>query len=610
MSANQSTDGKTLAMTVNNTGFLLDRMGRDCRPLQFLRELTKNSIEAILRAPSKRNDIIWDVDGIMQTFEGRFKLCITDNGDGMTAKEMVTYINQLSSSGAKQSLSGNYGVGAKIAAASQNHYGVIYQSWKNGTGSMIHFWRDPVTGTYGLRQFETSSGDYSYSIELEDCLRPESIKTTGTKVILLGNTEMQNTMEPPTPDTPSPSRWISKYLNTRYFRIPDNITIRAREGWQHSLTDSRNRLRTIIGQESYLNDHKLTAGNVKLTDAIAHWWILRDEPAIQDNSGFIESAGHVAALYQDELYELKNGRAGTSRLQNFGVVFGYRFVVIYIEPNVSLEERLTTDTARTMLLLDNEELPWAYWAVEFCENMPAEIAKLITEKSGTQSDTDHAKTIRERLTPLIDLYKIPRYRPKMDGSLEIDDRTPTRGGQSKKPAEQRPTGRGGSPGGEGGAAGGIYSIFEKPNGQPGELVEPNLYPKVEWISTQNNTREPGDLEDRAARFLVNQNLLLINADFRVFTATVSMILKEYGETTMLKHVVEREVRLLFELALVETVIGIQALKGSKEWTLQEFEKALSEEALTTAVMSRYHIYHSTKRELGSKLSKMAIMAEA
>lgn len=32
-------DEKTLPLTVANIGFLLDRMGRDCHDLQFLREL-------------------------------------------------------------------------------------------------------------------------------------------------------------------------------------------------------------------------------------------------------------------------------------------------------------------------------------------------------------------------------------------------------------------------------------------------------------------------------------------------------------------------------------------------------------------------------------------
>ena len=53
----------------------------------------------------------------------------------------------------------------------------------------------------------------------------------------------------------------------------------------------------------------------------------------------------------------------------------------------------------------------------------------------------------------------------------------------------------------------------------------------------------------------------------------------------------------FEQALVETVIGVQQLKGSKEWGLSEIVAALSEESLTAAVMQRYHVFNSCKREL-------------
>jgi hypothetical protein len=72
----------------------------------------------------------------------------------MTGDDMVRYINQLSSSSGEQSLQGNYGVGAKIAAATRNPAGIVYLSWKDGLGSMIHMWRDPATLQYGLRQFE------------------------------------------------------------------------------------------------------------------------------------------------------------------------------------------------------------------------------------------------------------------------------------------------------------------------------------------------------------------------------------------------------------------------------------------------------------------------
>ena len=39
--------GKPLPMTVDKVSFLLDRLGQDCSPLQYLRELTQNAIEAI-----------------------------------------------------------------------------------------------------------------------------------------------------------------------------------------------------------------------------------------------------------------------------------------------------------------------------------------------------------------------------------------------------------------------------------------------------------------------------------------------------------------------------------------------------------------------------------
>ena len=41
MSFENADMGKPLPMSVRNVGFLLDRLGQDCAPLQFLRELTQ-----------------------------------------------------------------------------------------------------------------------------------------------------------------------------------------------------------------------------------------------------------------------------------------------------------------------------------------------------------------------------------------------------------------------------------------------------------------------------------------------------------------------------------------------------------------------------------------
>jgi hypothetical protein len=528
------------------------------------------------------------------------KLCIADTGDGMSGEEMVHFINQLSSSVVEQSFTGNYGVGAKISAATRNPAGVIYLSWKNEEGSMIHLFRDKKSGQYGLKQFEHSDGTYAHHLPLEDSVRPEMIQTHGTKVVLNGKSEQEDTMQAPE-GAPSPSRWISKYINTRYFCFPEGISVKAREGWEYPRSDKdRNYLRTLVGQKRYLNEHCVSSGKVQLTDVLSHWWILEDEPAIGNNSGFIESSGHIAALYQDELYEHATGRSGMSKLQQFGVTFGYRYVVIYVEPIVKAETILTTNTARTSLLINNEPLPWADWAAEFRENLPKEISDLVAEKAALASDEDHSKSIRERLKDILDIYKISRYKPTKDGDVLVDAEQLTGGafpirnfGTSKRKDR--------SSTGAAGAIGNVYAVFEKTDGVPARRAKPDIFPQVTWVSIKDGTRVYGDTEDRAAKYLADQNHLLINADFRVFADMNTYFINEFGGSSEIEKVVRDAVHAWFEQALVETILGIQGLRNSKEWSQNQIDSAWSEEALTTAVMQRYHVLFAVKRELGAKL---------
>ena len=95
---------------------------------------------------------------------------------------------------------------------------------------------------------------------------------------------------------------------------------------------------------------------------------------------------------------MATGRSGTARLQQFGVIFGYRQVVIYVEPHAN-ETRLTTNTARTNLLINNEPLPWADWAAEFREKMPSEIedpASCQSEPCGGKGVPDHGFSRKAR----------------------------------------------------------------------------------------------------------------------------------------------------------------------------------------------------------------------
>jgi hypothetical protein len=592
----------TLPMGVDNIGFLIDRYGKDCAPLQFLRELTQNSIEAI-QSTGKPGEVIWDVDWNHYDLTGIFKLACIDTGAGMTGSEMVQYINHLSSSTHEQAHDKNFGVGAKVAAATRNHAGLVYLSWKDDRGWMTHLWRDPGTGQYGFKRAQRSDGSFQDFGSISDpSVKPDYIGDHGTMVVLMGHDMDQDTMTAPE-GAASPSVWIARYLNTRYFRFPEGIKVKARQGWTAPRTNTdTNTLRTIEGQEAYLGKHAQDHGTVELTGAKLHWWVLRDEPALSQNSGYVASNGHMAALYQDELYEMVSGRAGVARLQLFGVIFGHNRVVLYVEPET--DQDLTPNTARTQLLLNEESLPWAEWAAEFRapEKMPEAIKRLMEEVTAGATSHDHKQAIKDRLRAIRDLMRVSRYRPARSGGLNVAVNT-TGGNPGERDNEAKAKHSGGS-GTPGGRAGGIYALFVDDEGEPGDEVIADTDPEVQWISVEDGTRTRDLLEDRAAKYLADQNILQINADFRVFADMIDRWVNRYPEVPGAQETIRQTVQEWFEQALVETVVGAQALQGSPQWTIEDIAQLWSEEALTAAALQRYHIDVSVKRSLGNKLGSM------
>jgi hypothetical protein len=516
----------------------------------------------------------------------------------MTGPEMVEYINKLSSSLHQQSSGGNFGVGAKIAAAPRNLHGIVYMSWKEGIGHMIHLWFDPEEKVYGLKRWAKNHGEFWTPVSND--LKPEQIKDHGTVVVLLGKSDDDNTMEPP-PDTPMKSHWILRYLNTRYFRFPPAVKVRAREGWEIPRPDTHNFLRVVEGQGAWLDKKAVAKGAVQLASAKAHWWIL-SETADKD-SGHYAPGGHVAAVYQNELYEMVYGRAGLARLQAFGVIFGPDRVVIYVEPESTAERVIFPNIARTQLIAGGQPLDWSAWAAEFREKMPVEISDL-QEKIGAQAgDHDYNKAISERLKQIKDLLRFMRYRRAKDGVAAIDPTISIPGGIAGS-STRPPSDENRLPGHKGGRAGDLYALFAESSPLQANPVDSITEPEVIWVSVEQGTRSPPNLDDRAAQFLLQQNKLMINGDFRVFTDMIERWTGHYSHIPGARATVKQAVEEWFQQQLVEAVVSAQALKRTGRWSLEELSRLWSEEALTAAVLPRWHIDQSIRRQLGHRLGSL------
>jgi hypothetical protein len=62
---------------------------------------------------------------------------------------------------------------------------------------MIELYRDDHTSQYGLKQWKHQDGSYGYYLPIEDDVRPSVIKEHGTKVVLCGRSEDENTIQAP-----------------------------------------------------------------------------------------------------------------------------------------------------------------------------------------------------------------------------------------------------------------------------------------------------------------------------------------------------------------------------------------------------------------------------
>ena len=591
-------------LAVANPTFLLERLGSECTDVQGLRELTVNGLDAIAavgdRAPGR---VVWDLDWQrLEASGGRVrKLSVTDTGTGMTPEQLRKYINQLASSGREQSAAGNFGVGAKVAAGSRNPHGLEYRSWHRGQGALVCFKRDP-DGRWGLEPQRWPDGHSDFWQPLDEQDKPSQLRgrDNGTQVVLLGRHERHDTTQPPDGVTDGRRQWITRYLNGRFLRLPAQVEVLVR--------DQQSQPRELVrvdGEQHHLEQRAIAAGVVQLSDAIARWWVLDDDHRARRREGALwASAGHAAAVFGDELYDiLPQTRGGYGRLQDFGIRFGYERVVLHLESHVPAG-RLQCNTARTLLLLDHEPLPWARWGEEFAAAMPAEILRL-QERAASSDAVPRQEAIRQRVSAILPLYRLSRYRPtarprqapvqpatderpqpsetytiapvaSRQGTV-ADSATPPAPGERARRAPSDPSAE-----------------------DPGDARQPDAMvslPDVAWISARDGSRAMGDLEDQAARYHLERHELTINADFRAITDFISHWQDRYRGIAGARTVIEAQVREWCEQILVEVVLAAR----SSSWTPEQLDALLSPGSLTAALLPRHLLHATLQKRLAQKL---------
>jgi hypothetical protein len=219
--------------------------------------------------------VVWDLD--WERFDasgGRArKLSVTDTGTGMTAGQQLRYyINQLAASGRAQSLSGNFGVGAKMAAGSPNPHGLgipLVAAGRRLAGVLQARSRRALgAGTAAVgsrpRRFLAAAG------RGREALAAAQLRSRH-QLVLLGLDERHDTTEAPQSVTEAGRQWMTRYLNGRSVRLPTRVEVLVREDPGRGEPEQ---LRRIHCERHNLDRRALAPGAGQLSDALAHWWVL------------------------------------------------------------------------------------------------------------------------------------------------------------------------------------------------------------------------------------------------------------------------------------------------------------------------------------------------
>ena len=569
---------------VSNSSFVIDRLAADCAPMQWLRELSHNGIQAVGKVEDG-GVVVWARDEwtlYSDQYEAP-KLAVYDTGVGMTADELLELVGQSFSSGQVQSLTENFGIGAKIAALPENPLGLVYTTLKEGRASRLVLRRD------GLGRWEKASGPSGdmavWSVDPSEL--PPSILDAGhgTCVTLLGKTPESDTTRQPDTSSRTKEAWIVKYLNSRYFKLPTSVRMRAEVGGSDRPD--------VKGQRYFLDANAEARGTVdlKIDNFKAHWWVL-SEAANKQFGGYARMGGHVAAILDDELYDTSPvGAQSASRLRDCGVTFGYQRVVIYFSND---EPRyLQSNTARTNLSTrDKQPYPWDELSTRFRGRLPEELRSHIDRSAPKYDASALNARVDEELRDLFKRLGIGRYKPDTKGSTQIDENSSIHGGT---PAHGGHATNGERPSGGTGGSTGSDSNTEGSGGRG--VIVPVQFPAVQWVSVAEGTREQEDIDDRAAHYDTVSNTILINSDFRGFRSLESYWIERCSQddtaTSEIRRILQEEVAFM----LIETVAAVLLLKRSDRWDAQSIRLAHSDEALTAVSLQRLRIDSAVMKKL-------------
>lgn len=462
------------ALRFRGVGNLLGREYRNSPAYQWGRELARNGIEA--DATTIQFGPEWQ--GVMAT--GVYRMQYADDGHGMTKDDLRNYMSTLGKGG--KIVGGphdNYGLGSRMTLLPWNPEGVVVISMVDGVANMVKMMFDPDAadgdGEYVLEEVTWSEDgaqgiatvyppyvDSDLGIDWAETI-PDFITKAGhgTTFTLLGRSPSDHTIDGDPERTERHRLLGRKYFNTRFWDLPDGVTLRVYEmptnfeDWPKSSTDGKGQFRTVRGAKSLIEYTRPktsetfveSSGTVDLSDGTKIRWWLRRQPKVE-TGGLGSTSAYIGVLYRGELYgqaytESDDGdtKAGANVYRQFGIGADAvrRRTFLIIEPpeydDATGSPGVAPSTGRADLYwmgagLSSRSVKPADWSAEFGERLPKEILDAINAEYDSRERSDDRE---ERMKRVMDRFAKRWKAPRARVQTKDSDTTTTPTGPGSTP---------------------------------------------------------------------------------------------------------------------------------------------------------------------------------
>ena len=428
-------------LTDRNPTENLRRFSRNMHPMQFVREIYQNAIEAGATKVRAYHDKQFLDKGIK-------KLCFSDNGPGMSAEQMAIYLTQYnSSSKGSGGVHDNFGIGVKATTLVTNPYGVVFLSWtkEEPHGNMLWFTYDEASSKVFIKPCEVTyideDGDEQTEVlevevpsikrsvnvinlaELQEfhpngwqgikwweCKQVAKVKESGFVVMLLGKNH-QDSCETITPYA------IKSYMSQRYLETKINLSIynfstnkKSARGLLSSLGTLPKDIDQLVSDEG--SEIKLIYLDQKEEQFFA---TMRYESSVSLKKGF------SALCYRNELYMQTTGKINA---RSWGITSDSvieKVIIIVTPPERApradgLEVGIYPNDTRDRLLWidetkDQESRDFDLDAVKrwFIDNQPKRLVDMLKEAAEAEEFNDvsksRAKSIMSKMASFLKPFK-------------------------------------------------------------------------------------------------------------------------------------------------------------------------------------------------------------